>query len=148
MRNRHHRPNQLICGIDKTPFVNVAVVLATLSLFGAMVVPARPWHGGASIDLAKTNAAISMRGANREGALVVGVLRDGKVFFRTEQVTTAELPGKIRDGISQGAERKIYIKADIRGRYATVKEVLDAVRASGVENVAFLTEQRRPQALQ
>ncbi len=89
-----------------------------------------------------------MRGANREGALVVGVLRDGKVFFRTEQVTTAELPGKIRDGISQGAERKIYIKADIRGRYATVKEVLDAVRASGVENVAFLTEQRRPQALQ
>lgn len=102
-----------------------------------MIVRARPWHGGASIDLAKTNAAILMRSAKREDALVVGVMRDGKVFFRTEQVTIAELPGKICDGISQGAERKIYIKGDIRSRYATVKEVLDAVRASGVENVAF-----------
>jgi biopolymer transport protein ExbD len=38
-------------------------------------------------------------------------------------------------------ERKVYIRADGRAWYGTVKEVLDGVRAAGVEKVGFLLEQ-------
>jgi biopolymer transport protein ExbD len=45
-----------------------------------------------------------------------------------------------------GANRedaKVYIRAGARARYQAVREVLDAVRFSGMEKVAFLAYQRR-----
>jgi biopolymer transport protein ExbD len=43
-------------------------------------------------------------------------------------------------------ERKVYIRADRRVRYSTVKDILEGVRSSGIERVAFLVDQRRPPA--
>jgi biopolymer transport protein ExbD len=40
-------------------------------------------------------------------------------------------------------ERKIYIRADARARWGTVKVVLDGVRAAGILRVAFLVDSRR-----
>jgi biopolymer transport protein ExbD len=44
-------------------------------------------------------------------------------------------------------ERKVYIKADARTRYRNVTDVLDGVRAAGLENVAFIVEKRQSTAL-
>jgi biopolymer transport protein ExbD len=63
--------------------------------------------------------------------------------LQREQVTLDQLPNKIRAGIKQGSENKIYIRADALCRYGTVKQALDAIRDAGVENVAFLADQRR-----
>jgi biopolymer transport protein TolR len=87
-----------------------------------------------------------MRGADREDALMVGIMRDGKVFFRADQITIEELPARIREGVSQGAERKVYVKADARAKYASVAEVLDGVHDAGIENIGFIVDQRRPSA--
>jgi biopolymer transport protein TolR len=75
--------------------------------------------------------------------MIVTVARDNKVFFRSELINPVQLPVKIREGIDQGSERKIYIRADARARYGWVAEVLDGVRAAGIEQVGFLVEQRR-----
>jgi biopolymer transport protein ExbD len=40
--------------------------------------------------------------------------------------------------VARGAEKKIYIRADERLRYVSVREVLAAVRSAGVEKIAFL----------
>ncbi|PYX69433.1 MAG: hypothetical protein DMG72_20870 [Acidobacteria bacterium] len=84
-----------------------------------------------------------MRGANREDVLVVAIFRDGKVFFGRDLIMPDQLPFEIREAVSRGAERKVYIRAEARVRYGTVLQVLDGVRSAGVENVGFLVEQRR-----
>ena len=141
MRRPRHRTIPIFCGIERTPFVNVFVVLATLFLFMVLCTP-RPFHQGFR-SLPQVGHPVSMVHADRENALVVAILRDGQLFFRTDRVSNEELPGRIREGVRQGAERKVYIRADARAKYAWVEEVLDAVRVSGIEDVGFLVDQRR-----
>ena len=95
-----------------------------------------------STDLPKVAHAIAMRAANREDALVVAVERDGRIWLGDERPSVEELPSRIRESISYGAERKVYIRADSRLRYSDVLQVLQSVRSAGVEHVAFLTYER------
>jgi len=102
------------------------------------------YHYGSSVNLPKVFHPVSMPSANREDAMIVNVTRDGKVYFGVEQVRPAELPQKIADRLKdRSVERKIYIKADMRARWGTVKPVLDGVRAAGILRVAFLAYQRQ-----
>jgi biopolymer transport protein TolR len=54
-----------------------------------------------------------------------------------------QLAGKIRGGISQGSEKKVYIRADARAKYGWVAEVVDNVRSTEVEKISFLADERR-----
>jgi len=103
-----------------------------------------PICGGMSTDLPKVDHPVSMPGADREDAMVVSIFRDGKVYFGADQVISADLPRKIVDRLrDRDVERKVYIKADMRARWGTVKQVLDAVHAAGLIRVAFLLDQKR-----
>ena len=75
--------------------------------------------------------------------MFVAVFRDGKVFFGNELTYSGELSAKIRQSLSNGAERRVYVRADARVRYRAVLDVLEGVRATGIENVSFFVEQRR-----
>ena len=85
-----------------------------------------------------------MRAANREDALLVAVERNGRIWLDTDQITPEQLPAKIRERLSRGAERRVYIKADARSKYGLVVEVLRSVRSAGIENIAFLVDDRKP----
>ena len=69
-----------------------------------------------SVDLAKVSSPTEMRGADREDALVVAITRDGQVWFATDRITAENLPAAIRERVLRGAERRVYIKADMRAR--------------------------------
>jgi biopolymer transport protein ExbD len=45
----------------------------------------------------------------------------------------------LREGVREGSERKVYLRADARAKYGEVKAVLDQIRLAGIENVAFMT---------
>jgi len=141
MQPMRHRPNQLICSINVAGFVGVMLALLYLLM---------PWRAdeyrGPAVDLAKVSAPVPMRAADREDAMIVAITRDDHIFFRTDNVRIDELPGKIRESVSRGSERKVYIKADARAKYVWVSEVLDNVRSAGIEKIGFLVDQRRPAA--
>jgi biopolymer transport protein TolR len=111
-----------------------------------MIQPTRFRHG-VSIDLPKANVPVVMPGVDREDALIVSIHKDGTIYFATEKLIAEQLPAKIHKALKPGVERKVYIKADARTRYSNVAEVLDGVRAAGLENVAFIIEKRQPRAL-
>jgi biopolymer transport protein TolR len=140
MRANRTRAVKLFCSIDATPFVRVGVILAAIFLLTVMIVVESPRRG--ALDLARVDHPKSMQSANREGALVIAVLRDNSVWFGTARLMPDELPSKIQEGLSHGAERKVYIKADGRAPYGAVAAVLNGVRAAGVEKVCFLVDQR------
>jgi biopolymer transport protein TolR len=138
VRQRNSRSPILISSIEASAFASILVVL----LFLFMMLTQTPHHG-VSADLPKVWHPISMPGASREDALIVSVLRDGRMYFGKDRTTPGDLSAQIREGVARGAEKKIYIRADGRLRYVTVREVLEAVRSAGVEKIAFLVYQRR-----
>jgi biopolymer transport protein TolR len=142
MQRARHRPNQLISGIDVTAFVSIMLALVAMFILPARMVM-HPWRG-VSADLPRVSHPVSMEGADKEDAMIVAVTRDDRVFFRNDQVRPEELPAKIRASIGQGAERKVYIRADARAKYKWVAEILDNVRSAGVEKIGFLVGQRPP----
>jgi len=86
--------------------------------------------------------------AYRDDAIVLAIARDGKVYFGADAVRPEQFPALIRDRLTAGAERKIYLKVDRGAKYGVVALVLDEVRSAGVEDIAFLVENvRATQAL-
>ena len=129
-----------ICKIDATAFACVMVVLIFALLIAQAMSNGLPNHG-VSINLPKIGHPLLLHGANREGTLVVTIIRNGKVYFGNDQVMIEKLSDKIRERLGNG-ERSVYIEADAYVSYGIVKEVLDEVRLAGIEKVAFLAESR------
>ena len=124
--------------INVTPMVDVMLVL--LIIF--MVITPMLQHG-VSVDLAKTNNPVQMPDADKEDALLVAVTRDGKVFFGSDQISPDQLTNKIKDKLVSRVDKRVFIKADARTKYGNVVEVVDNVRAAGVDQLGLLTEQRK-----
>jgi biopolymer transport protein TolR len=111
------------------------VVFIILLVFMTLPTP----HHGVSVDLPKVSHPISMPGALREDVMKVTILRDGKVYFGSDQIDVINLPAKVQDRLKDGGvERKVYVVADTRAQWGTVKAVLDQVRSAGIIRIAFL----------
>jgi biopolymer transport protein ExbD/biopolymer transport protein TolR len=121
------------------------VVFVVLLIF--MTIPVVDHHGR-SVDLPKVLHPVAMRGADREDAIKISITRDGKAYLGTEQILLSDLPAKIQDRLKDhDVERKVYIVADMRARWSTVKIALERVRSAGIIRVAFLADQRRAPSL-
>ena len=66
-----------------------------------------------------------------------------------------QLPEKVRDLLTNKLDKTVYIKADARAKYRVVEDVVDNLRAAGVDQIGLITEadprreqdpQRRPHA--
>jgi biopolymer transport protein ExbD/biopolymer transport protein TolR len=84
-----------------------------------------------------------MPDADKEDALLVSITRDGKVYFGTDQITTDNLTTKVKDRLANKADKRVYVKADMRTHFGSVVTVVDAVRAAGVDDLGLLTEQKK-----
>ena len=125
--------------INVTPMVDVMLVL--LIIF--MVVTPMLQHG-MSVELAKVNNPLNMPDADKEDALLVAVTRDGKIFFGTDLVAGADqLTHLVKDRLASRTDKRVFIKADARTKYGNVVDVVDNVRAAGVDQLGLLTEQRK-----
>jgi biopolymer transport protein ExbD len=116
------------------------VLFALLLLFMTIPVYDRQY----SVDLPHATHAVSMPGALREDVMNVSVTRDGKIYFGTDQIASEiELSSKIQDRLKdRDVERKVYIRADMRASWGSVKQAADAVRSAGILRIAFLVNQR------
>src|SRR5256886_16192951 len=78
--------------------------------------------------------------AVREDAQVVSVARDGRIFYRNTLIAVDELPDRIRESIKNGADRKVYVRADARARYGGIQRGLDEISKTGIWDVCFFSE--------
>ena len=125
--------------INVTPMVDVMLVLLIIFM---VVTPML--QKGISVDMAKVNNPAPMQDADREDALLVSITRDGKVYFGSEQISVDGLTTKVKDRLASNSQNKqVYVKADMRARFGSVVQVVDAVRAAGVDDLGLLTDQRK-----
>ncbi|MBN8733771.1 MAG: biopolymer transporter ExbD [Acidobacteria bacterium] len=124
-----------VADINVTPMVDVMLVLLIIFM---VITPML--SKGVSVDLVKTKNPIPMQAADQDDAVLVAVTRDGKVYLETTQVTADALPNKVKDLLTNRVDKTCYVKADQRAKYGTVVEVVDNLRAAGVDQVGLLTE--------
>jgi biopolymer transport protein ExbD/biopolymer transport protein TolR len=119
----------------------VDVMLVLLIIF--MVVTPMLQHG-VSVDMAKVNSPEEMPDADKEDALLVSVMRNGDVFFGTDKISADTLTTKVKDRLANKVgDKRVYVKADARAHFGNVVQVVDGVRAAGVDDLGLLTEQRK-----
>jgi biopolymer transport protein TolR len=124
--------------INVTPMVDVMLVLLIIFM---VVTPML--QKGVSVDMAKVDNPTPMEDADKEDALLVSITRDGKVYFGTEQITVDALTMKVKDRLANKPDKRVYVKADMRARFGGVVQVVDSVRAAGVDDLGLLTDQRK-----
>jgi biopolymer transport protein ExbD/biopolymer transport protein TolR len=130
--------------INVTPMVDVMLVLLIIFM---VVTPML--SKGVSVDLVKTHNPIPMQAADKTDAIVVAVTRDGKTFLNTTQLPADQLPAKVKDLLTNKLDKTVFVKSDSRARYERVVDVVDNLRAAGVDQIGLLTEQsqdRKPVA--
>jgi biopolymer transport protein TolR len=126
--------------INVTPMVDVMLVLLVIFM---VITPML--QKGISVDMAQVNNPTPMQDADKEDALLISIMKNGDVFFGSDKVTGGvdSLTGKVRDRLTNRTNKEVYLKADARVHFGNVVQVVDAVRAAGVDDLGLLTEQRK-----
>src|SRR5947208_7361660 len=108
--------------INVTPMVDVMLVLLIIFM---VVTPML--QKGISVDLAKVNNPEQMPDADKEDALVVAVMRDGKVFLGNDQIAPDQLSPKVKDRLANKQDKRVFVRADARAKFGSVVAVVDNV---------------------
>jgi biopolymer transport protein ExbD len=122
--------------INVTPMVDVMLVMLIIFM---VITPML--SKGVSVEMVKTRNPIPMQAADKSDAVVVAVTRDGKTFLGTTQTAPADMIQKVKDLIATRLDKTVFIKADSRARYEKVVDVVENLRAAGVDQIGLLTEQ-------
>ncbi len=127
--------------INVTPMVDVMLVLLIIFM---VITPMLT--KGAQVEKAKTKNAVAMQNADKEDAILVAVTRDGRFFLSpgNHQIALDDLPSKVRDLQTNKLDKTVYIQADARAKYEAVEDVVDNLRAAGVDSIGLITELVQP----
>jgi biopolymer transport protein ExbD len=125
-----------VSDINVTPMVDVMLVLLIIFM---VITPLL--SKGVPVDLAKTKNPIPMQAADKSDAITVSVTRNGNTFLNTKQMPPDELPSKVKDLLTNRLDKTVFIRSDARAKYDKVVDVVDNLRAAGVDEVGLLTEQ-------
>ena len=125
----------VVVDINVVPMIDIMLVMLIIFM---VITPML--SKGVSVDLAKTMNPIAMADADKEDAVVVAVSRDGRVYLGSAQTNPEELPGKVKDLLTGRLDKTCFVKSDSRARYEKVVDVVDNLRAAGVDNIGLLTD--------
>jgi len=127
-----------VADINVTPMVDVMLVLLIIFM---VITPMLT--KGVSVDLVKTKNPITMQAADKEDAILISVTRNGGVFLSPGnlRLQADQLPERVRDLLTNKIDKTVYIRADARSKYSTVEDVVDNLRAAGVNKIGLITEE-------
>lgn len=129
--------------INVTPMVDVMLVVLIIFM---VITPLL--SKGVSVDLAKARNPITMGDADQEDAVIVAITRDGQVFLSpgVKKVQPEDLPQKVKDLLTNKPTKVVFVRSDSRAKYERVEDVVDNLRAAGVDQIGLLTEQIQDKA--
>ncbi len=125
--------------INVTPMVDVMLVVLIIFM---VITPLL--NKSVNINMVVARNAITMDDAQKEDAVIVAITRDGQVFLSPglQKTQPDELAPKVKDLLENRPVKIVYLRADERAKYEVVEDVVDNLRAGGVDDVGLLTEQK------
>jgi biopolymer transport protein ExbD len=137
------KENPPVSDINVTPMVDVMLVLLIIFM---VITPMLT--KGVQVNMVKTKNPIAMQAADKSDAILIAVTKDGRSYLGNNQLPADELPAKVKDLLTNRLDKTVFIRADARAKYEKVVDVVDNLRAAGVDQVGLLTEQIQNQQQQ
>ena len=128
---------QVVSEINVTPMVDVMLVLLIIFI---VITPLLT--KGQPVEYAKAKNPIAMQNADKEDAILISVTRNGQSYLSpgNKQVSLDDIPTKVQDLLTNKLDKTVYIRADARSKYQAVEDVVDSLRAAGVDQLGLITE--------
>jgi len=130
------RESHPVSDINVTPMVDVMLVLLIIFM---VITPLLT--KGVQVNMVKTKNPIPMQAADKSDAILVAITRDGRTYLNSNQMAPEDLPAKVKDLLTNRLDKTVFIRSDQRAKYEKVVDVVDNLRAAGVDQVGLLTEQ-------
>jgi biopolymer transport protein TolR len=131
-----HRPQVSVTSdINVTPLVDVMLVL--LIIF--MVITPLMQHG-INVTLAQAVNVETLKGADKDDAVIVAVSHDGHLYLGNDMVTADQITEGVAREIAKKLNKEVYVKVDKAAQFSAVAGVVDNIRDAGVDKIALETE--------
>jgi biopolymer transport protein ExbD len=128
--------------INVTPLVDVMLVLLIIVMIVAPLL-----QQGAPLKLPQAN--FSTEKPDTADQTVLSITQDKNIYLNSLPVAKGELRRRVQDALENRREKIVIIKADENVEYGAVMDVMDELRASGIEDMGLITDPgRRLQQLQ
>jgi biopolymer transport protein TolR len=128
------RERRMLSEINVTPLVDVSLVLLIIFMVTTPML-----QRGTDVQLPQA-AVADVKEAER---LTLTLTREGRVFLNAEEVPRAALAERLRAVGRTLREKVVYFRGDANVPYGAVIEVMDAVKAAGIETIGMITDRPR-----
>jgi biopolymer transport protein TolR len=123
----------ILSEINVTPLVDVMLVLLVIFMITAPML-----HQGIEVALPKANAKnLPLR---VEDPLIVSINRDGVVYLGSSPIHLSQLAERLTPVLESRRDKSVFLKGDRDVAYGVVVEVLDALRAGGIQDIGMITQ--------
>ena len=121
---------RVLSEINVTPLVDVMMVLLVIFMVTAPML-----QRGTDVQLPQAQHSE----VKEQERLTLTLARDGRIYLNGEEVPRAALRDRLI-AVTRDRERAVQFRGDARVPYGLVIEVMDTLRAAGIESVGMITE--------
>jgi biopolymer transport protein TolR len=134
-QQRDRPKNEVRSDINVTPLVDVVLVLLIIFMVVTPLIA-----GGVAVDLPQTLHHLKKPDDGKD--IVISVTWDKRVYAGSRLLSQpSEVARVVGDERRRFPEKTVFLKGDRRAPYGVVREVVEALRATGIDDVVLGTEE-------
>ena len=124
------RDRRMLSEINVTPLVDVTLVLLIIFMVTTPML-----QRGTDVQLPQAGQSEP----KEEERITITLTREGRLYLNTQEIPRATLRDRLR-ALTSNHERVVHFRGDAQVPYGLVIEVMDALKAAGIETVGMITE--------
>jgi len=129
---REGKTQTTLAEINMIPFIDIVLVLLIIFMVTAPVI-----QSGIEVNVPQTVVVREIA----EEKLVVSIRKDQSVYLQNDRVENINLLGeKVRERLLDPTRQSVYLRADQDIPFGTFANVMDRLKAVGIENVSIVTQ--------